>query len=669
MSARSRNYQQQLTQTKHFFGTLRPPPRRTIQEFAEQEVILPDGPREGFRYRINDQPCIKHWYEGIDSGKYRTHVCTAPTQSGKTLSGSVIPVLYHAFEIRETVIFGVPTKDLIKDKWEMDILPAIRASRYRDELPTAGPGSRGGNPTLIKFRGGGVLRFMSAGGSDKSVAGFTSRVVVLTEVDGFDQASEASREADKVTQMLARTKAYEGRGTQCHYMECTASYDTGRIWQEYTSGTYSKLYLPCPKCGHWVLLDRENLFGWHDAPDVDAAKENAFFACPDCGEAWEENEWRDCNADSRLVHRGQEIDEEGNITGDAARTDTFGFRLGGANNVFGASPSSLAAAEWRASRKLDEEMAEKEMRQFYWALPHEDENKPLVELSVTDISARMAGGWVCGVVPDWADTITIGIDVGKYLCHWTAVAWGDNACGRIIDYGRLEVPSKEYSVEDALPIAFNIFMDQIREGWKKPKDANPIYASAIFVDAGYQTAAVRKACDDLGQLWMSIFGREEGGQTGRYHGPDNAGGHVLWVGESMHMSKPPAGFESPYMVIDANYWKAWLHERLTSVVDPKGELSRGAMTLYTTNPKEHITFAHHMCAEVQKKFYKPNRGEIIAFERLSRNNHFLDSTAYACAAGSFVGVRLDEYDSGTEDDQATRGVVTPDGRPFIASDR
>lgn len=47
-----------------------------------------------------------------------------------------------------------------------------------------------------------------SGGGDKSRAGFTSRVVVITEVDGMDQPGASSRESDKVTQLEARTRAY-----------------------------------------------------------------------------------------------------------------------------------------------------------------------------------------------------------------------------------------------------------------------------------------------------------------------------------------------------------------------------------------------------------------------------------------------------------------------------
>jgi hypothetical protein len=67
----------------------------------------------------------------------------------------------------------VPSLDMVKDKWEEDLLPAIEASsRYRDLLPRRGEGSRGGNvESRVQFQNGATLRFMTGGGGDKAGPG------------------------------------------------------------------------------------------------------------------------------------------------------------------------------------------------------------------------------------------------------------------------------------------------------------------------------------------------------------------------------------------------------------------------------------------------------------------------------------------------------------------
>jgi hypothetical protein len=210
----------------------RPRRLRSMRQFAEQELIVPAGPYRGRRFRCDRQPFTALWFEQVDSGRWNRCVATGPTQSGKSLTCFVIPLLYHLFEMQETVICGLPDMDMAADKWREDLLPAIEHSRYRDLLPASGGGSRGGRVESLQFRNGATLKFMSGGGSDKSRAGFTSRVIVITETDGLDEIGGRSRESDKLTQLEARTRAYGNR--KRIYMECTVSTETGRTWQEYT---------------------------------------------------------------------------------------------------------------------------------------------------------------------------------------------------------------------------------------------------------------------------------------------------------------------------------------------------------------------------------------------------------------------------------------------------
>lgn len=300
-----------------------PPMLRSMRQFAEEEIIIPDGPFEGRRFRVDRQPYTGLWFDAVDNGPWTRFVATGPTQSGKSLVCFVIVLLYHLFEIGETVICGLPDMDMASDKWREDILPAIERSRYREQLPRSGGGSRGGKVEAIQFRHGPTLKFMSGGGGDKSRAGFTARVVVITETDGMDTAGGASREADKITQLEARTRAYGDR--KRIYMECTVSVEEGRTWREYQAGTESRIVLPCPYCGQFVTPEREHLTGWQAADSSLEASELAAFHCPNCGEAWTDEDRVRANLEGRLLHRGQEISPTGAITGDPPRTNTLGF--------------------------------------------------------------------------------------------------------------------------------------------------------------------------------------------------------------------------------------------------------------------------------------------------------------------------------------------------------
>ena len=333
-----------------------------MRQFAEQEVVLPEGPFAGRRFRCSRQPYTALWFDEVDSGRWSRCVATGPTQSGKTLCCFVIPILYHLLEVGETVICGLPDMDMAADKWRSDLLPVIERSRFRHLLPRTGGGSRGARLVeTIRFGNGAVLKFMSGGGGDKSRAGFTSRVLVITETDGLDRPGNASRESDKVTQLEARTRAY-GSAKRI-YLECTVSTEQGRTWQEYIHGTQSRIVLPCSGCGGWVTPEREHLTGWQGAENRAAAQSTGAFSCPACGEIWSQGQRIDANQKAKLLHDGQSIDGGGIVSGPPPPTDTLGFRWSAVNNLF-LTAGDLAADEWRASHAVDEENAEREMRQF-----------------------------------------------------------------------------------------------------------------------------------------------------------------------------------------------------------------------------------------------------------------------------------------------------------------
>src|SRR5690606_1430822 len=140
-------------------------------------------------------------------------------------------------------------------------------------------------------------------------------------------------------------------------MECTVSTEQGRTWQEYTKGTRSRIVLPCPHCHAWVGPEREHLVGWQEAESQVEAARTGSFSCPDCGEFWTADQRARANEQSRLLHDGQAIDADGNVTGAVPACETLGFRWSGVNNLF-LTPGEIASDEWRAGRAADEDNAE-----------------------------------------------------------------------------------------------------------------------------------------------------------------------------------------------------------------------------------------------------------------------------------------------------------------------
>lgn len=607
---------------------------RTMSEFAEQEVVIPDGEYAGWRYSLNTQPAARLWFDEIDSGRWCRFAGTGPQQSGKSLSFYIIPAMYHLFEMQETVICGLPTMDLARDKWNIDLKPAIAASRYADLLPSKGPGSRGGaTPELITFKNGARLKFMSGGGGDEKRSAFTSRVLVVTEADKLDESGGNSRESDKLQQMEGRTRSYDKRRRV--YLECTVSTEEGRIWQEIKRGTDSRIVIPCVGCESWVTPEREHLVNWDHAEDEWSA-EDAQFSCPACGQLWSEDDRHQSNSRSRLLHRGQSIDDSGNISGDTPRTHTLGFRYSAVNNAF-VSAGTIGIEEWRAKRSVDQDAHDRSLCQWVWVVPPKPLSDSLVHLDIESIIARQHSAGR-GEVPGAADVLTGGIDIGKRRIHWTVTAWGNSARGYVVDYGDVSVPIERFGVEKGIQYALSEIRDRFDEGFH----CGGGYLSPVrtLVDCRYLPDVIYQWCRNgrnsgsVRDVFLPAMGHGRGQDfgSGHYRPPKKPGGHVIAI-EPHYYVQTDAKAKLAIVHVDANYWKTYVHNRLA---DP--DTAESVLTLFESDPEDHREYAQHLTAERQVESHG-EKGTELVWERVRKANHWLDTTALAVAAGHVAGVR------------------------------
>ena len=645
----------------------RAPRLRSMREFMETEYIPAKGKFAGLKFRCDRQPLTRLWFEEIDSGRWTRHWCTGPSQASKTTIGFNAALLYHLFERRETVICGVPTLDMVTDKWMDDIKPAIEACpRYRRFMPSAGKGSRGGTSISFRLGNGAELRFMTAGGSDKGRAGKTTRVLVITEVDGFDESSETSRESDKLTQLRARLRGWSQDETT-EFGECTLSTVEGRTNQEITKGSNSRIVLPCPHCGAWVVPEREDVHGWEDADDEITAWENTLFYCPACQKPWTEEERTAANHACRLVHRGQEIDAEGNISGEPPRTRTLGFRWSAVHNLF-RKAGDVGVDLWTAARAVDEENAEKELCQFVFAVPYSAPDVEETPLSAEALQRRTRD-LRRGVVPDKVQHLTLGVDMHKRFGCYTLIAWLPDGRAHIADYGTFEIQSDDMGLERATLAALRDLRDTVNAGWGLVTGGVRV-PDQVWIDAGWgpQTDSIYKFCRESGQRFRPLVGRGVGQQyTKSYVRPKKTGAEVRKIGDAYHIS-----FQRTARVllveINVDFWKTWVHERLASDPD-KG----GAMTLFKAEPREHVRFTKELTAERLIEEYKPGKGTVLRWEALRRANHYLDSTVYASVAGHFCGFWLvpdaKPRQARTDGRSRRHRLTTPDGRPFLLTER
>jgi phage terminase large subunit GpA-like protein len=540
------------------------------------------------------------------------------------------------------VILGVPNTNVIgRDKWNNEIKPTIEAGRYGDLMPIRGVGSQGGWGNEVAFGNGSKLKFMTGTGGDENRSSYTARVVICTEVDKMDRSGEISREADPITQLTARSGSWD-RPDRILYLECTVSHTEGRIWQEFTKGTASRIACPCPYCREHVTPERDSIRGWQDAANEIKAEEGAYFVCPACEHKLTEDDRREMNRAAVLVHRGQEIDKEGNIPGDLPPTRTLGFRWNAFNNMFW-SAASIGVAEWLGRHSRDRESAEKELSQFYWAWPWDPPDIKLTPLDPEEVGKRTAGHKK-GIVPAECVGISIGVDTGKRQLDWTAMAWLSNENGFVIDYGEQKVEVDKLGLVRGLRQALMDLRTYFESGWHSV-DGKIVRPSQVWIDSGYHEhtkpvygfcLSVNGDCKPGAERYRPSKGFGEGQQRmTRYTGPKKINTEIRYLGKEYHFSRVQSARQN-VVHMNADYWKSDLHTRLGMSADEPG-----AIVLYeAADADEHFSFIDELLAEEQIEKWIEGKGTAIVWDRIRRNNHKLDSTYAATAAGHFILTEL-----------------------------
>jgi Phage terminase large subunit (GpA) len=262
--------------------------------------------------------------------------------------------------------------------------------------------------------------------------------------------------------------------------------------------------------------------------------------------------------------------------------------------------------------------------------------------------------------------VTLGVDIGKYHSHWTKIAWSEDIAGTIIDYGVLEthgmsLDSDNQAIERAVLSSLELFYDQCRE------TNDPLLC---LIDSGTYTEGVYEACRRLG----APFFPSKGWATSKFKQQKRSNTKVPF-------ERAYASFQAEENVwlydIDSEYWKEWVHHRFNvQPFDEQGNRNAGSLVLFDHqgDKKKHLSFAHHIVSEERQLVPVFGKEMKSVWYVKSRNNHWLDSTALACAATTCIGLKLVPPE--TESQPKPKKVAparpvlqTPYGQNFLVTQR
>lgn len=292
----------------------------------------------------------------------------------------------------------------------------------------------------------------------------------------------------------------------------------------------------------------------------------------------------------------------------------------------------------------------------------EYQNEPLPDKEMEDSGimsadqiAQKLNGLPRGGVPLGCDHLTMFIDVQGKLLYWMVCAWQDNFTGNVVDYGAYPDPRRAYftlrdatrSLQHLAPgtgqeAAIYAGLDALtkeRLGCEYRRDGGAeMRISQCLIDAnwGTSTDVVYQFCrqNDFAVQLLPSHGRFVGASSkpfGEYR-PEVG----CRTGQNWRIPVMIGKRAIRHVIYDTNFWKSFIHSRLSV---PMGD--KGCLSLFGRDPSAHRLLADHLTAEYRIK--TSGRGRVVDEWKLrvgSPDNHWLDGLVGCAVAASIVGAKL-----------------------------
>lgn len=548
-----------------------------MSQWADKYRIIPAGTsNQPGRWKTSKTPYLKGIMDAFSDDRIEEIVFIKPTQVGGT--ESILNILgYIVDQDPSSTLVVYPSDTLAEDISKNRIQPMLRATKPLAEK------FREDDSKLLALQFDNMYIPLTGANSAASLSSKPIRFVLLDEVDKYPPRSGGGKEADPIS--LARERTNTFSYNKKIFITSTPTLKTGAIWREWESCTRQLFfYVPCPHCGRMQRLRFHQLKFPKEGSKTERSAA-AYYECPYC-------QGKISDADKhRMLQLGQWM-IEGETEGTRVSPKKTGFAL---NAIYSPWLSFADVAyKW-----LDAQGDQEKMQNFvnsWLGEPWEDVGSTAGAQKVLD----NRGVYTRGMVPDWAQIITCGVDVQQNCLYYTVDAWGQG--------------KKIYNIDhDCIPgVDFNTLWDVINQTYYDAKGRD-WYIDLALIDSGDQTDQVYDFCYVHNPLTVPVKGSST---------PIPARYRVSAI-----QREGSAARGMNLIICDGSYYKTMIYAKINAV-DGSWQVFDGVDQEYC----EQITNEH-------KVFERKNGvGSWVWRPKTSgAPNHYLDCEVYAACAADLLG--------------------------------
>lgn len=559
-------------------ATFEPPEHMSVSEWADRYRNM--SSEETSRPGMWDTSAVTYMRKIMDcfsEDTIREIVWLKCTQIGG--SEGLINMLGYTIDQKPSRLYYVlPDDDLCIKFSDMRLKKMFSANKERFAKKV----NQKSEAKFIRFQGGFIA--VASARSPSELASWSVPIILLDEIDKYPLW--AGKEANPIKLAEERTKNWPVAKI---VKVSTPTLKTGAIYKAYESADIRYRYeVPCPHCGKMQAF-KFGQIKWpkNDAGDTDVTvvQYQAYYECEHCKgriddrhkpQMLKQGEWRALNQTQ-------------------GKPRSVGFHI---NSIY--SPwltFGKVAVEFLTS-KDDPELLMNFVNSWLGE-PWEDRAATME----SDVVMEKQTDLEEGIVPEWAQLLTGGVDVQKNGFYWTIRAWGSRITSQNIAHGWAE------SFEEVEAIMNKMWPDEDGElKWQ---------VNLCCIDSGYNTEDVYDFCLMNSDWCVPIKGASSTTAARIRRSQIDAAGK-MYHGQALY-------------IVNGDPYKDLIAARLRRANGP------GAWMVYAGIDLE---YAEQITSEHKVATVKAGRRlESWVPKTAHAQNHYLDCEVYAAAAADLLHVR------------------------------